>query len=470
MEGRPARAWAPLVFDPRHAPGGLDANVIGRLKPGRGARRGSGRLIRRPGVARCGVPQSIRDRRVIVRDFQRRCSAASVPGLRMLTVIVALLLFIACANAANLFLGRAAAHMRDIALRTAVGREPRHAWSPRRSARASSSPLAAALLGLLLAFWGTRFVWSHAGPPVHPDRRQRLRVRQPRRPLRFGPHGFTVILFGDAPRASRLSRRHLTEVFQIGHASLRRTTVAGPSPRALVIVQVPCTVTLVLTTLIIRSFSPLLAGVGTTRGSIPARLTVATLPASGMPSSIRPSPGSRRFAAIEHRLAAVPAVEQVAITSAPAISPARVAVARRRARPTPPARCRGSSVDCAPSMPPTSPSRRLSVKGRGVTTQDSGRRSRGRHRRVVGQRQLVTVRDPIGRPCVASTACRADHRRRRARQIPTAPFRPSLGGVHPLHADGCRRGDAAGAVPSLSRSRRRRRCARRSAAVDPDHR
>ncbi len=311
MEGRPARAWAPLTVEPSPAPGGPEANVVGRLKPGVTIQAAQAVLSAAQSALVQAYPEALRDRRVVVRDFRSSLFGGLGPGLRMLTVIVGLLLLIACANAANLLLGMASARTRDVALRTAIGASRRQLVGG-QLAESLLLAAAAAACGLLLAFWGTRFVWSSAAPLF----------------TRIGVNGFpfgwrvvvfatgltalATALFGLGP-AIRGSRGNLVEVLKPGAPASGRDRRAGRLARTLVVAQVTlCVVTLVVTALMVRSFVHF-SRLSSNPGFDARGLTVATLPG---PEGAR-QPGARLVALreVEGRVAAEPGVELVAVTS-----------------------------------------------------------------------------------------------------------------------------------------------------------
>ncbi|MGO9258884.1 MAG: ABC transporter permease [Bryobacteraceae bacterium] len=148
-------------------------NLFGRLKPGYGQQRASAML--QPlfrAILQSELPQmhDVNDderKKILARPLFLRPAAQGLNGLRerwqtplvVLTVMVGLVLLIACGNVANLLIARATARRREIALRLAIGAT---AWQLTRQLLVESLVLATAagLLGLALSGGLTRGLLS----------------------------------------------------------------------------------------------------------------------------------------------------------------------------------------------------------------------------------------------------------------------------------------------------------------------
>src|SRR5437588_1676595 len=135
--------------------------------------------------------------------------------LRILMVVVALVLLIACANIANLLLARSANRQREIAVRTAVGAGRARLF---RQLLTESLLLAClgGVVGLLFASWASRAIlaWISPGPEPLP-----LNIAPDVRLLAFTflISLVTALLFGTLP-ALRSAHVDLTDAFKCGRS------------------------------------------------------------------------------------------------------------------------------------------------------------------------------------------------------------------------------------------------------------
>jgi putative ABC transport system permease protein len=150
----PIQAWLPLGYGQGRSAqrDSHSYDVIGRLKPGVALGQAQADLA---GVAKAlerEFPESNTGRGVTVIPLAEDSVGAVRSALLLLTGAVALVLLIACANVANLFLARAATRQRELAVRAALGAGR---WRLTRQVLVEAVTLSVVggLLGLLLASW-----------------------------------------------------------------------------------------------------------------------------------------------------------------------------------------------------------------------------------------------------------------------------------------------------------------------------
>ena len=163
--------------------------------------------------------------------------------LKTLMGVVALVLVIACANIANLQLGRANSRRRDLGLRLALGAS-RMRLSRQLLAESLMLAAAGAALGLVVARWGSRALvaqLSSAANPVY------LEMPLDGRVLAFTAliAAATAVLFGVAPAlmVSRLSPNGALKQHERGVSGERRAGFR----HALIVLQVALSLVLVIT-------------------------------------------------------------------------------------------------------------------------------------------------------------------------------------------------------------------------------
>jgi predicted permease len=202
--------WVPLTFwEQLRLNDHLTLSVMARMKPGAVEKQASVDLTlidQQFTAAALGSKISPQDER----DLHAR-SVELVPGgrglvdlpdelprsLLVLTVVVGLVLLIACANVANLLLARAVNRQKEVALRLALG-APRMRLFRQLLTESLLLALAGGALGLLFATWTTSFLMRLLSDG---DALLALDVHADLRTLYFalGFSFFTCLLFGIAP-------------------------------------------------------------------------------------------------------------------------------------------------------------------------------------------------------------------------------------------------------------------------------
>ena len=251
--GRAPDIWVPLMMQPAFERGesflGMPnmgwLRVMARLEPGGTREQAQAALA-------VWLSQVQSDQTELGRNARRLRNVEVIAGSRglsetrdkfskqlwILTVVVGLLLLIACANVANLLLVRASARAKEVAVRMAIG-AGRGRLIRQFLTESLLLAFAGAVLGLILASWGSRLLLlmaSEGAGPIPIDVSLNVRIL-----------GFTIlvalitaVLFGLTPS--------LSATRQDVNTSLKVNTVGTsglPLSRLLVVVQVALSLLLI---------------------------------------------------------------------------------------------------------------------------------------------------------------------------------------------------------------------------------
>src|SRR5215469_5218851 len=228
----------PLILNNRGSHDGIF--TFARLKPGASIFQSQAEMNTIQNLLDRLYPNDNRDVGIYVEPLKQVIVGDAGQTLALLLGAVALVLFIACANIANLLLARSAGRSREFAIRSAVGAS--HARLVRQLLTESVLlSLAGASLGSLIAFLGIRFALPVM--PGMPPRSHDITVNAPVLLYTLAVSLVVGVLFGLAPA---LKSRSVDVQLSLKDGGRGSTAIHRRAQSSFVVVQVALTLVLLV--------------------------------------------------------------------------------------------------------------------------------------------------------------------------------------------------------------------------------
>jgi len=256
---RSAELWTPLALPATQF---VDAgrtnewlNFTGRLKPGVTLETAGSRLREFAAQLVRTYPDNYpANWSLVATSLNEKATGKIRPALLVLLGAVGFVLLIACANVANLLLARAAARLKEMAIRSALGAS-RSRIARQLLTESVLLALAGGVLGLLLAYLGVRALVTFN--PTNLLRADEIRVDGLVMAFTLGISLVTGLLFGVVP-ALQTSKTNLQETLKEGGRSSSADRGGHVVRRVLVVSEVALALTLLIGAgLLLKSFARL---------------------------------------------------------------------------------------------------------------------------------------------------------------------------------------------------------------------